>query len=217
MTLEEILKAIDALPEEDKAKVKAKVQDLDKAEDEREIDKIEEDKASNPEVADEKKEEVKEESDEIGKTVDELKEEVTVDTDKEEEDQEVEIPEETEEVEEEKTEEVPTDELAPENADFNEEPMTEENAEEVVEEEGEKTVTDESAEENLAEMVHGLTDRLAQIEEQLNGMLEVKAKLEEMSRKKDQAFGYESKIPGAKKDYSSMTANELKNQLAVNI
>lgn len=212
MTLEEILKAIDALPEEDKAKVKAKVQDLDKAEDEREIDKIEEDKAETPEVADEKKAEVKEESDEIGKTVDELKEEVAVDTDKEEEDQEVEIPKETEEVEEEKPEE-----LAPENAEFNEEPMTEENAEEVVEEEGEKTVTDEATKENLAEMVHGLTDRLAQIEEQLNGMLEVKAKLEEMARKKDQAFGYESKIPGAKKDYSSMTANELKNQLAVNI
>lgn len=213
MTLEEILKAIDSLPEEDKAKVKAKVQDLDKAEDEREIDKIEEDKAETPEVADEKKEEVKEESDEIGKTVDELKEEVTVDTDKEDE-------EEGEEVVEEETiptEETETSEDVPETAEFNEEPMTEENAEEVVEEEGEKTVTDEAAEENLAEMVHGLTDRLAQIEEQLNGMLEVKAKLEEMARKKDEAFGYESKMPGAKKDYSSMTANELKNQLAVNI
>ena len=213
MTLEEILKAIDSLTEEDKAKVKAKVQDLDKAEDEREIDKIEEDKAETPEVADEKKEEVKEESDEIGKTVDELKEEVTVDTDKEDE-------EEGEEVVEEETiptEETETSEDVPETAEFNEEPMTEENAEEVVEEEGEKTVTDEATEENLAEMVHGLTDRLAQIEEQLNGMLEVKAKLEEMARKKDEAFGYESKIPGAKKDYSSMTANELKNQLAVNI
>ena len=209
MTLEEILKAIDTLPEEDKAKVKAKVQDLDKAEDEREIDKIEEDKAETPEVADEKKEEVKEESDEIGKTVDELKEEVTVDTDKEEEEE----GEETAPTEETET----SEELAPETAELNEEPMTEENAEEVVEEEGEKTVTDEATKENLAEMVHGLTDRLAQIEEQLNGMLEVKAKLEEMARKKDQAFGYESKIPGAKKDYSSMTANELKNQLAVNI
>ena len=148
MTLEEILKAIDTLPEEDKAKVKAKVQDLDKAEDEREIDKIEEDKAETPEVADEKKEEVKEESDEIGKTVDELKEEVTVDTDKEEEEE----GEETAPTEETET----SEELAPETAELNEEPMTEENAEEVVEEEGEKTVTDEATKENVGNMV---TDR----------------------------------------------------------
>ena len=66
MTLEEILKAIDTLSDEDKAKLKAKVQDVEKAEDEREIDKIEEEKSDVPEVKDEKAEEVKEESEEIG-------------------------------------------------------------------------------------------------------------------------------------------------------
>ena len=54
--------------------VEDKVEDIDKAEDEREIDKIEEDKADTDEKADEKKEEVKEESEEIGKDVDEVEE-----------------------------------------------------------------------------------------------------------------------------------------------
>lgn len=53
-------------------KVESKVEDIDKAEDEREIDKIEEEKAESPEIADEKAEEVNEESHEIGKSVNEL-------------------------------------------------------------------------------------------------------------------------------------------------
>ena len=55
-------------------KVEDKVEDIDKAEDEREIDKIEEGKADDDEKADEKAEEVKEESEEIGKDVDEVEE-----------------------------------------------------------------------------------------------------------------------------------------------
>lgn len=53
--------------------VEDKLEDIDKAEDEREIDKIEEDKADEPKVEEEKKEEVAEESEEIGKEVDEVK------------------------------------------------------------------------------------------------------------------------------------------------
>lgn len=73
---EDIIKKFEALSDEDKEAVKKslfgeKAEDLEKAEDEREIDKIEEDKADDPEKADEKKEEVKEESEEIGKDVDE--------------------------------------------------------------------------------------------------------------------------------------------------
>jgi len=59
--------------------VEEKVEDIEKAEDEREIDKIEEDKAEEPEVVDEKKEEVGEESEEIGKEVDELKDDKVAD------------------------------------------------------------------------------------------------------------------------------------------
>lgn len=76
---EDIIKKFEALSDEDKEAVKKslfgeKAEDLEKAEDEREIDKIEEDKAENPEKSDEKKEEVKEESEEIGKDVDEAEE-----------------------------------------------------------------------------------------------------------------------------------------------
>lgn len=77
LSLDDILKAIDNLPDEDKDKVKAKMDDLYKAEDEREIDKIEEEK--EPEDKDEKTDEIEEESDEIGKDVDDLEEETSED------------------------------------------------------------------------------------------------------------------------------------------
>lgn len=60
-------------------KIKDKTEDIDKAEDEREINKIERDKAETPEKRDEKAEEVREETHEIGKEVDELKGDKTED------------------------------------------------------------------------------------------------------------------------------------------
>lgn len=60
-------------------KIKDKTEDIDKAEDEREIDKIERDKAETSEKRDEKAEEVREETHEIGKEVDELKGDKTED------------------------------------------------------------------------------------------------------------------------------------------
>ncbi len=78
-TLDEILKDIANLSDEDKAKIKDKMDDLYKAEDEREVDKIEEDKAKNPETKSEKKEEVEEESEEIGKDVDKTEDEAEED------------------------------------------------------------------------------------------------------------------------------------------
>lgn len=74
LSLDEILKGIDNLPEEDKMKVHEKMKDLYKAEDEREIDKIEREKADDNDKADEKFEDEKEESEEIGKDVDEVEE-----------------------------------------------------------------------------------------------------------------------------------------------
>lgn len=56
-----------------------KEEDIDKAEDEREIDKIEEDKADTAEERDEKAEDKREETHEIGNEVDELKEDKTSD------------------------------------------------------------------------------------------------------------------------------------------
>lgn len=110
-TLDEILKDIANLSDEDKAKIKDKMDDLYKAEDEREVDKIEEDKAENPETESEKKEEVEEESEEIGKDVDETEEEVEEDEEEE--------PEATDEADEEEA----TDETDEENSEDDEEPQ----------------------------------------------------------------------------------------------
>lgn len=82
LTLDEILKGVDELAPEEQEKVKAKMDDLYKAEDEREIDKIEEDKADSDAKKDEKAEEVSEESEEIGKDVDEVEEDVKTEEDK---------------------------------------------------------------------------------------------------------------------------------------
>ena len=110
-TLDEILKDIANLSDEDKAKIKDKMDDLYKAEDEREVDKIEEDKAENPETKSEKKEEVEEESEEIGKDVDETEEEAEEDE-----------KEETEPTEE-PDEEEDTDEPDEENSEADEKPQ----------------------------------------------------------------------------------------------
>lgn len=111
--VDKLWEAFDKLPDEDKASFKARLEDIDKAEDEREIDKIEEDKAEEPEKAEEKKEEVGEESEEIGKEVNEAEEEAEVDVEpKEEPEAEVEPVEEP--VEEEKAEEEPLEEVAEE-------------------------------------------------------------------------------------------------------
>ena len=110
-TLDEILKDIANLSDEDKAKIKDKMDDLYKAEDEREVDKIEEDKAENPETKSEKKEEEEEESEEIGKDVDETEDEA-----EEDEEEESESPEEPDEEED-------TEETDEENSEADEEPQ----------------------------------------------------------------------------------------------
>lgn len=72
---DKVIELFDKLSDEDKEIVKShfgeKAEDLEKAEDEREVDKIEEDKAETEEVKEDKAEDVKEESEEIGKDVDE--------------------------------------------------------------------------------------------------------------------------------------------------
>ena len=70
-TLDEILKDIANLSDEDKAKIKDKMEDLYKAEDEREVDKIEEDKAENTETESENEEAAAEEPDEETEEVEE--------------------------------------------------------------------------------------------------------------------------------------------------
>lgn len=71
--LDEMLRS---LSDSEKKELHAKLQDLYKAEDEREIDKIEREKADNSEKKDEKYSEEKQESKEIGKDVDELEDKI---------------------------------------------------------------------------------------------------------------------------------------------
>ena len=78
-TLDEILEDVKNLSPKEAKELHEKMSDLYKAEDEREIDKIEEEKADTDEVKDEKADEVNEESEEIGKDVDEVKDEVATD------------------------------------------------------------------------------------------------------------------------------------------
>lgn len=72
---EKVIELYNKLSDEDKMVVKThfgeKATDLKKAEDERAIDKIEEEKADSEEVKEEKSEDLKEESEEIGKDVNE--------------------------------------------------------------------------------------------------------------------------------------------------
>ena len=85
--VEKLLDAYNKLSEEDKKEfhshLQEKVEDVEKAEDEREIDKVEEEKADTKEVKDEKAEEVAEESEEIGKDVKEGETEETAEEEKE--------------------------------------------------------------------------------------------------------------------------------------
>ena len=71
---DKLMSIYNSLSDDEKSKFKSKLQDVEKAEDEREIDKIEEEKADTTEKADEKKEEKDEETKEIGKEVDEAEE-----------------------------------------------------------------------------------------------------------------------------------------------
>ena len=106
LSLDEILELVKNLSPEEQAQIKAKMEDLDKAEDEREIDKIEKEKSSSNELKDEKGEEVDEESEEIGKDVDEVEEEIEDDEKPEVEETEEDQEEELGEVEEENEEKI---------------------------------------------------------------------------------------------------------------
>lgn len=186
LSLDEILAGIDNLSDEEKAKLKAKMDDLYKAEDEREIDKIEEDKADDTEKADEKAEEVKDESEEIGKDVDEVKDDVASD--------EGESVEQVEEAPAETPEEAP----APEEN----EPMADDN-----------TVQEDKAAEATAEMVQALTDRLAALESTVGELTELKKTMEDYNRKTADRYGYGGQARGDSKSWNDMTADEMKAKM----
>ena len=110
-----------------------------------------------------------------------------------------EVEETTEEVTEEPTEAVAETEAVEE---------TTEQTEEVATETPNEVETD-----NTGEIIEQLTNRLAEVETQLSELNALKEKMEEFTKKQAEQFGYEGKIPGAKKDYKDMSASELSNEL----
>ena len=122
-------------------------------------------------------------------------------------------PTEGEEVTEEKVEEEVKEQPV---AEPTEEPATEEPTEEVTEEtadvvlpEGE-SATDEMAEDNRDQIIHQLSDKVNELSEQIKGLLDLKALMEEYTGKQAESFGYKGKVLGAKKDYQDMSTEELK-------
>ncbi len=188
ITLDDIMKALPELSDEERAALHEKTGDLYKAEDEREIDKIEEEKADSDTKADEKAEEVKEESEEIGKDVDEIEEEAAEDGDPE-----------AEEAEAEKED----------DEDKGAEPYElEKDKTEVVE-----PPLDESEKDNSAEVIKALTERIGSLETNIQELMGLKQQMEEYVGKQKDAFGYKSDVRGDKKDYADMSADELKAQI----
>lgn len=199
ITLDEILKALDGLTPEEKQKIHEKTADLYKAEDEREIDKIEEEKADTAADADEKAEEVSEESEEIGKDVDEIKDEAAEDGDP--------LAEEAEEDEDEESEEEGDDDAEEEIPEAQPEEMPDEQPEVV------EPPLDPGEEANVAEIVKSLTEKVNAMEHTLAELTELKAEYEKYVEKQKGNFGYKSGAHGSKKDYADMSADELKNEI----
>lgn len=80
---ERLMEAYKSISPAERKKFWAEMQDLDKAEDEREIDRIEEDKADNSSKREEKAEEVAEETSQVAKDVDVAEKTAEIDTNSE--------------------------------------------------------------------------------------------------------------------------------------
>lgn len=73
-----------------------------------------------------------------------------------------------------------------------------------------ESARDEMAEDNRDEIIHGLTDKVNELEEQVKSLLELKSLMEEYTQKQADSFGYKGNLLGARKDFKDMSAAELK-------
>lgn len=156
MSLEEILKAIKGLSEEEKAQLKAEI--------------------------DGETEETTEEVEQVTEPQEETEEQV-------------------EETVEEPVEE-PTEEV--EQAPVPEQPVQEQPQEQEL---------NDVEQDNKEDVVAGLMDRLQAVEEKLATFDELKALMEDYTKKQADSFGYKGAVPGAKKDIHDMSATELKQKM----
>ena len=193
ITLEDILKALPTLSDDEKKALHEKMGDLYKAEDEREIDKIEEEKADTDTEADDKAEDVKDESEEIGKDVDEIEEDAAEDGDTE-----------AEEAEEEKED---GDEEAEEDG---AEPYELEEEKDVEVNPDVKEHIEPSVKDNTDQVLETLGNKVSALEQTVAELNALKEEMEKYVEKQKEAFGYKGNPNPGKKDYSDMSAAELK-------
>ena len=88
--------------------------------------------------------------------------------------------------------------------------VTEETPDDAVALDETESARDEMAEDNRDEIIHGLTDKVNELEEQVKSLLELKSLMEEYTKKQADNFGYKGNLLGARKDLKDMSADELK-------
>ena len=188
LSKEEILKAIAALTDEEKAEVIAGLKT--------------EEQASNPTATDEEQagEEVATQNEEDAAAPSESVEES-----------------ENENATEEVTEEV-AEEVADEGKEDDEPVTEEtEQTEEVVEGQPETPIPDEVDKENGEDVLSKIVERVSALEQAFSKFEELQARMTEYTKKQAEQFGYTGGVPGAKKDFKEMSAGELAKELATEI
>lgn len=75
------------------------------------------------------------------------------------------------------------------------------------------TVPDSQAVENTAEILEGYGARLTAIEETLKELAELKELMQKFTQAQAEKFGYSGTVPGGKKDFQEMSADEMKNKI----
>ena len=127
-----------------------------------------------------------------------------------------------EEVKEKADNEIEATEVAEENGEeTTEEVVAEETAEtEAVEEVSAEAQGEELnavEEENKEDVSVQLAERVSALEQELAELKELKEKMEEFTKMQADKFGYQGDIPGAKKGYGEMSADELRKELSSSI
>lgn len=72
---------------------------------------------------------------------------------------------------------------------------------------------DPQAQDNFAEVLEGFGARLSAIEESIKGLEELKEQMQNYTQAQADKFGYNGTIPGGKKDYGEMSAEEMKTKI----
>ena len=111
------------------------------------------------------------------------------------------------------TEEIGEVEESAETGEPSAEPVEEPSAEQSPVIESETNELNPVEQENKDDVMQGVIDRLQALEEKLAEFDELKALMEDFTKKQADSFGYKGAIPGAKKDIHEMSASELKEKM----